>query len=183
MDANNTLHTLAHSPRVRSPDSNFVVCYMLRILEFFASCALLQWGAFAEAPSTLQVQLTSGTFQGLSVPNGTERWLGIPFAQSPVGPLRFKAPVAITKPAPGIQAAASFGDACPQIPDPTLGVGQSEDCLTLNVRFSLHHRRLIDAQSKSQVWRPPNTKATAKLPVLVWFYVSAPCIARKSLCD
>ena len=160
---NNTLHILAHSPRIRSSDLNLVVRCMLKILEFFATCALLQWGAFAGTPGpTLQVQLTSGTFQGLSVPNGTERWLGVPFAQSPVGPLRFKAPVAITKPAPGIQTAAGFGDACPQIPDPTLGVGQSEDCLTLNVRFPLHSSPFL-TQFKSQVWRPPNTKtATPK---------------------
>lgn len=86
------------------------------------------------ASSTLDVRLTSGSFRGLSVPNGTERWLGIPFAKPPVGPLRFKAPVPITTPSPVIKDAVNFGDACPQIPDATLHVPQSEDCLTLNVR-------------------------------------------------
>ena len=116
---------------------------MLMILRFLCCCALFQCAASAASPS-LQVRLTSGTFRGLSIPNGTERWLGIPFAEPPIGPLRFKAPVPITRPPAGIKLAESFGDACPQIPDPTLGVSQSEDCLTLNVncscrRFDIEH--------------------------------------------
>ncbi|TCD70105.1 hypothetical protein EIP91_004834 [Steccherinum ochraceum] len=105
------------------------------------------------APSQpLQVHLTSGSFVGLAVSNGTERWLGIPFAEPPVGSLRFKAPVPIRRPAPTSKVAASFGDACPQAPSSGLGAPQSEDCLFLNV------------------WRPTATKISAKLPVLVWFY-------------
>lgn len=104
-------------------------------LKVILGCAVLQLSAHGINPPALQVDLTSGTFKGLSVPNGTERWLGIPFAESPVGPLRFKAPVPITKPSPAIKDASSFGDACPQIPDAALGVSQSEDCLTLNVMF------------------------------------------------
>ncbi len=104
---------------------------------------------------TLQVRLTSGNFVGeTSVVNGTDRWLGIPFAQPPLGPLRFKAPVAITNAPQGVQSATQFGDACPKLPSATLFArAQSEDCLTLNV------------------WRPIVTSASDKLPVLVWFYV------------
>ncbi|MCJ0763263.1 carboxylesterase/lipase family protein [Variovorax terrae] len=96
---------------------------------------------------------------------GTYSWKGVPFAQPPVGALRWKAPVA---PAPwsGTLAAQKFGNACLQngrIYGPganntydasiasTLNtpVG-SEDCLTLNI------------------WRPAT--ATAKLPVIVFAY-------------
>ncbi|EMD42188.1 hypothetical protein CERSUDRAFT_90791 [Gelatoporia subvermispora B] len=111
------------------------------------------------APSDpLAVQLTSGAFRGLTVPNGTDRWLGIPFAHPPVGSLRFKAPVAITTPSKTVQDAFSFGDACPQpapTPPSTLNAPVGEDCLFLNV------------------WRPSNVPVTANLPVLVWFYGGA----------
>ncbi|KDQ59070.1 hypothetical protein JAAARDRAFT_192622 [Jaapia argillacea MUCL 33604] len=102
--------------------------------------------------SSLEVSLTSGVFSGFSTENGTEGWLGIPFAQPPIGSLRFKAPVAIVEPASGVQNASKFGNACPQAPSTSLGAPMSEDCLYLNV------------------WRPANTDPTAKLPVLVWYY-------------
>ena len=89
--------------------------------------------------SNTTVHLTSGTFQGISLgaPNNTDSWLGIPFAQPPVGALRFKAPVPITSPTSGVKNATEFGNACPQIPSDTLGAPMSEDCLYLNVSGSL----------------------------------------------
>ncbi|KAI9463333.1 alpha/beta-hydrolase [Lactarius psammicola] len=101
--------------------------------------------------SPLLINLSSGTFRGLTV-NGIDRWLGIPYAQPPVGPLRFKAPLAISRPAPGIQDAVHLSRACPQ---PTTSVPISEDCLYLNV------------------WRPQKTSSTAKLPVIVWIHGGA----------
>ena len=106
----------------------------------------------ARAQSNLTVATTSGTFQGVTTENGTDRWLGIPFAQPPVGNLRFKAPVPITSPLAGVKEATSFGDACPQPPG-DLGAPMSEDCLYLNV------------------WRPSGTNSSSGLPVLVWIYV------------
>lgn len=75
------------------------------------------------------ISLSSGTFRGVAV-NGTDRWLGIPYAQPPVGPLRFKAPAVISRPTPGIQDAFQLSHACPQ---PTTTLPISEDCLYLNV--------------------------------------------------
>lgn len=85
------------------------------------------------AASSLDVNLTSGTFRGVSTSNGTDAWLGIPFAQPPIGPLRFKAPHPITQPSQVIQDASQFGDACPQPPSSILGANMSENCLFLNV--------------------------------------------------
>ncbi|KAL5503964.1 hypothetical protein ACEPAH_8036 [Sanghuangporus vaninii] len=99
----------------------------------------------------LTVNTTSGVFQGVLTSNGTEHWLGIPFAHPPVGSLRFKAPVPITTVPEGIRSASTFGDACPQLPA-TLGAPMSEDCLYLNV------------------WRPNGTSPDAKLPVLAYIY-------------
>ena len=80
------------------------------------------------APSPL-ITLSSGTSRGLSV-NGTDRWLGIAYAQPPLGFLRFEAPVPISLPLVGIRAALKFSHACPQPPTTSL---ISEDCLYLNV--------------------------------------------------
>src|ERR1700761_8778468 len=87
----------------------------------------------AALANSLDVLLTTGTFRGVLTANGTEKWLGIPFAEPPVGPLRFMAPVPITRAAKGIQDASSFGNACPQPPS-ALGAPVEEDCLFLNVR-------------------------------------------------
>lgn len=83
--------------------------------------------------TSLDVTLTSGTFHGVADLNGTDTWLGIPFAQPPIGLLRFRAPVPIAEPSPGIQDASQFGDACPQPPSSILGANMSENCLFLNV--------------------------------------------------
>lgn len=81
----------------------------------------------------LLVDVTSGSFIGVSsIANGTDRWLGIPYALPPTGPLRFKAPVSITRPSSTIRQATTFGNACPQLPSNTLGAPMSEDCLFLN---------------------------------------------------
>jgi carboxylesterase type B len=64
----------------------------------------------------------------------TDKWLGIPFAQPPVGNLRFKAPVAITNPSRTVKNATQFGNACPQILADDLGAPMSEDYLVFNVR-------------------------------------------------
>ncbi|KAH9920258.1 alpha/beta-hydrolase [Epithele typhae] len=107
-------------------------------------------GTYIQSP--LVVSTTSGTFSGMSVSSTFDRWLGIPFAQPPVGSLRFKAPLPITTPAPGVKNASTFGNACPQVPAARFGVPLSEDCLNLNV------------------FRPTGISMDEKLPVLVWFY-------------
>lgn len=109
---------------------------MTRLLLTLALSALLATVFVAGSPeASLQVRTTSGTFQGVSAgsPNNTEKWLGVPFAQAPVGSLRFKAPVAITKPSHSVKVASQFGNACPQEPSDSLGAPMAEDCLFLNV--------------------------------------------------
>lgn len=89
-------------------------------------------------------------------------WRGIPYAQAPVGELRFWAP---QPPLPWqeVREAATFGPVAPQLsvglesrfdvrPDPALLPVQSEDCLFLNV------------------WAPANAPNTSRLPVMVWVH-------------
>ncbi|KAI0756252.1 alpha/beta-hydrolase [Daedaleopsis nitida] len=110
------------------------------------------YGAPSSAPS-LDVRTTSGTFRGLTS-SGLDRWLGVPFAQPPVGKLRFKAPRPITNPSRVVKNATAFGNACPQIPD-VLGAPISEDCLYLNV------------------FRPSNISRNENIPVLAYIYGGA----------
>lgn len=91
--------------------------------------------SFAQETPTDPVSLKNGAeLIGLKLPN-YEAFYGIPFAEPPVGPLRFKNPVSKSPPAGKFKAQAP-SDVCaqPDLLDPT---GQkilgSEDCLYLNV--------------------------------------------------
>lgn len=113
-------------------------------------------------------QTTAGKIEGVddSARTGTWFWKGVPFAQPPVGALRW-APPADPKAWEGVRAASKFGHGCAQggryfSPAPNdapfglavrEGFGKpvgDEDCLTLNI------------------WRPAGD--TAKLPVIVYIY-------------
>ncbi|WP_344796425.1 carboxylesterase/lipase family protein [Frondihabitans peucedani] len=78
---------------------------------------------------------TSGEVRGVAE-RGIVAWRGIPFAQPPVGDLRFRAP---RPPAEwrGVRNARHFGPAAPQDRGQFVGIDattpQSEDCLTINV--------------------------------------------------
>lgn len=102
-----------------------------------------------------QVKTESGVLEGSVNSDQTARiFKGIPFAAPPVGELRWKAP----QPAPSwtdVRQADKFGSACLQtnvFGDIYFRDAQpSEDCLNLNI------------------WIPAKP-ASAKLPVIVWFY-------------
>lgn len=122
---------------------------------------LLSGAALAAAPlvgcggggDDLVVATTAGDFKGQSR-EGVASWLGIPYAQPPVGPLRFQAPRPV-QPASGVVLASAFGAASLQTIRgmvswiyPPQDV-QAEDCLTLNV------------------WSQRDAQG---LPVIVWFH-------------
>jgi para-nitrobenzyl esterase len=91
------------------------------------------------------VQTRSGTLRGDSA-DGVDIFRGIPFAEPPLGELRFRPPVKV-KPWTGVRDATRFSAASvqPGIPN----VPQSEDCLYLNI------------------WAPKHKKL---LPVFVWIH-------------
>ncbi|KAI9454047.1 carotenoid ester lipase precursor [Lactarius psammicola] len=115
------------------------------------------------------VKLDRGTFIGTTA-DGVNKFLGIPFAQPPVGDLRFRLPKALG-PYSGTYNATAFGLSCTQqattlaipngLPQETLDIlllGSSttildgEDCLVLNVVA------------------PSRVRHGSKLPVVVWIY-------------
>lgn len=94
------------------------------------------------------VQIDSGTVRGVAT-DEVISFKGIPYAEPPVGPLRWRAPQPV-KPWQGARDALQFGPSCMQ-----QGLENvSEDCLTLNV------------------WRPAKSPAQP-LPVMVWIYGGA----------
>ncbi|KAF5310384.1 hypothetical protein D9611_012083 [Ephemerocybe angulata] len=99
-----------------------------------------------------QVKLGKATVVGQDVSEKVEFFGGIPFAEPPVGELRFKAPVLKTH-LPGTTFnATSYGNACIQPPLFGPATSLSEDCLFVNI------------------YRPTGIAPTAKLPILFWIY-------------
>nr|XP_056722711.1 acetylcholinesterase-like [Euleptes europaea] len=105
--------------------------------------------------------ISSGRIRGKHLPAGSKAvtaYLGIPYAEPPVGKLRFQKPVPY-KPWSHILEATNFGNSCPQIllsdiPGAEIfnaNTPRSEDCLFLNV------------------W-VPNPQPSKPAAVLVWIY-------------
>ncbi len=87
-----------------------------------------------------EVKVQTGTLRGLDE-NGVEAFLGVPYAQPPVGPLRWHAPAA-PKPWQNVRDATRLAPAClqpftaptgPYGPEFLVRGEKSEDCLYLNI--------------------------------------------------
>ena len=80
------------------------------------------------------IKTGSGKIQGVKIQEDGFKFLGIPFAESPVGKLRLQPPVPVEAWS-GVLEATSNGPACVQMITPALGPneGVSEDCLRLNI--------------------------------------------------
>jgi para-nitrobenzyl esterase len=118
------------------------------------SILLVLFAAMAFAQADLQVKTANGILQGTRDSVGIRSFKGIPFAQPPVGDLRWKEPQA-PKNWSGVRMADHFGNQAMQkrvYSDMMFrSLGVSEDCLYLNV------------------WTPAKM-ANEHLPVLVYFY-------------
>ena len=85
--------------------------------------------------SNCAVKTRYGTFNGFVDENGIHTWLGIPYAQPPVGKLRWQAPQPLA-PSDKTFDAKKFGFSAMQEDDKLEKASQnpqSEDCLTINI--------------------------------------------------
>ncbi|UII25603.1 carboxylesterase family protein [Fulvivirga maritima] len=113
-------------------------------------------GIQAQVPKPVKLTIENGKIEGFNDDEQhVDKFLGIPYAQPPVGELRWKAPQPLTdwsetrdtkKFGPTPMQADVFGDMVFR------SEKMSEDCLYLNV------------------WTPDSRKKNAALPVLVYFY-------------
>ena len=139
-------------------DIEYVMNPLKNVNRFFAAMSVIA-GAAVSSPSYAEIPLAVSTSFGTvigSMQNGIESWLGIPYAEPPIGALRWQPPHPMKNWTTPIKANA-LSNSCVQNAD--LGVfaraGGSEDCLYLNV-----YRNPADAGSK-------------KLPVFVWIHGGA----------
>lgn len=125
----------------------------MRIFHAIAALLMLASPAAAADDAASVVKTESGAVRG-AADGQTVAWRGLPFAQPPVGDLRWRAPQPVKRWAK-VRSADAFGPDCMQIPfnadAAPLGVTPSEDCLYLNI------------------WAPAKPSAK-KRPVMVWIY-------------
>ena len=123
-----------HHPRIPAPRRaplNTTRRSFLSQTSLAATCALLPRSLSASAVSAPALVTTPlGKLRGVSSPEAIRNFRGIPFAQPPVGPLRFQPPQP-PKPWPDTRDATRFAAAAMQPDEPS--IPQSEDCLYLNI--------------------------------------------------
>ncbi|KAH8895499.1 alpha/beta-hydrolase [Thozetella sp. PMI_491] len=121
--------------------------------------------------NTTECQVTlggkAGVIKGLQCDSKSRRFAGVPYAQQPVGDLRWRKPQPLpsdyvySMPGEGPYDATSFGSVCPQasyseaVKKHTPKHNFGEDCLRLNI------------------WTPvpdPQQLAPPKWPVVIWFH-------------
>ena len=125
--------------------SHFFTIALIIILCMSGTCS----GSFENAPV---VNTTYGEVRGFFDELGTSTFLGIPYANPPVGENRFLPPSAPI-PWSDVYPADTFGQISIQPVDPAEGayeINQSEDCLSLNI------------------WTP--AVDDKKRPVMVWIH-------------
>jgi para-nitrobenzyl esterase len=120
-------------------------------------CCLCPTLTNSQVADNLVLNTTGGKIRGVLRPSGRAEFLGIPFAQPPVGDLRWHEPLP-AKSWTGVREANTFGAPCAQ---PVLGdwnkhdsETSNEDCLFLNVIT-------------------PSWPAKARLPVMFWIHGGA----------
>lgn len=123
---------------------------VVALIEYISACGYSTGGPTVMlGDAGTVVGATNSTF-------GLDSFLGIPFAQPPVGPLRWRIPISLAPKPSRVIRATAWGPACIQVPFsvtlPTVNFATSEDCLSINVV------------------RPAGLRASAELPVLVWIH-------------
>ena len=122
---------------------------------YFTACALQTNDKSSEKSEKFAFSF-SEKYIGLEK-NRTFQWLGIPYAQAPVGSLRWKAPRSLENENDKVKA-IEFSNPCPQVESISIdkkGEGEflgSEDCLFLNI------------------FAPKNISSDKKLPVMFWIH-------------
>ncbi|NNL64817.1 MAG: carboxylesterase family protein [Myxococcales bacterium] len=152
--------------RPSSPSSRFPMqlAATALLLAFASACSEVPDPAAPVADADTLRELPAGEVIGIAAEYDSHAWLGIPFAEPPVGDLRWKAP-RLAPPWNGTLEALETGAPCTQLAssfagvtdaEPGTPVGQ-EDCLTLNV----YAPRMTPEEVPD---------GEGRLPVMVWIH-------------
>ena len=99
---------------------------------------------------------SSGDFIGYVDEYGARAWLGIPYAQPPIGALRWRAPQLVA-PHTGTKEAIEFGPSCIQLPNATESGSESSDAIVIGSEDCLY----------LNIWSAPNS---VDAPVMFWIH-------------
>ena len=138
-------------------------------LLILSSCAYIDKAPPAGSIVDLTVKTSSGTVRGAlsDINNGAVDWSDIPFAQPPIGDLRWRAPRAISEPNRVITATddnACVQEASEYAGVPGIGIVGNEDCLYLDITA-------------------PYEYANTKYPVMFWIHGGANTSGTKDYYD
>ncbi len=142
------------------------------LVAFVTPSASLNSATVGPSSETLRT-LSDGQVEGFVNAAGGHSFLGLRYAQAPVGPLRWHSPKP-TATWSGVQQALAAGPACLQYGWPFGGIGPTgsrqgqEDCLFLNVYAPQ---------------MTPASAASAKLPVMVWVHGGSNTIGHAAAYD
>jgi para-nitrobenzyl esterase len=152
-----TIRAIPPEHRIRGPRTLASMRHVVGLVMGYllAALAAVPYPVAAGAGySAMQVKLPVGVLEGIhSGPNlGEVAFLGVPFADPPVGERRWMPPQPV-RPWTGTREAKHFGPACPQLPAKWLqSIPWDEDCLYLNL------------------WTPRLAAVAKPLPVVVYFH-------------
>jgi para-nitrobenzyl esterase len=120
----------------------------------FLACTFHAQQPAVQDATAPKVRTASGVVRGVTE-DDVSSFKGIPFAAPPVGEFRWRPPQPVT-PWKDELDASKFGANCAQggwgAQPGTIAAGSAEDCLYLNI------------------WKPANSTAASKLPVMVWIH-------------
>ncbi len=136
--------------------------FAFKTYQYLTGSEINESPAIADA-STLR-HTPAGSVEGFIDQHNAHAWLGIPYAQAPVGDLRWRAPRPL-KAWTNTHEALAYADDCAQIGGPSLYIDSSqfdqvvgaEDCLYLNIWAPAFNPKLIPEGDK-------------RLPVMVWIH-------------
>ncbi|KAJ7727778.1 extracellular triacylglycerol lipase precursor [Mycena metata] len=132
------LSDIGHGPDGSGHDIQFALLILSHFSTFLRACGKA-------------VQLGNTTLTGAKFDN-VEFYGGIPYAEAPVGSLRFRNPVLLSKLNSTTLNASQFGPGCLQPPVGSEETKTSEDCLSINI------------------FRPANLASSEALPVMAFIH-------------
>src|SRR5215469_3183500 len=102
---------------------DYILLRMMRVIVCVISLAICA----AAADTAPVVPVTGGQIRGSLLEKGGAVFKGIPFAQPPVGPLRWRESL-LVKPWTGVRDATAFGPPCAQNANGRMLEASNEDC-------------------------------------------------------